>query len=332
MESLVNFLNEISWWISVIIAVPISIKVFGWIKSNFIFFGREGLATMGGWFLATLVIISMVIHSPMSLVLDKLKDISKPSYVRYIEKAKSSTDLKESMNYIKKSLDSKYNDTAVDLCKDELSMVARNHEDYKVTWQTLFEIVKKSLNKDDRDRIESSLNGISNMVSADEALSSGDIKSASEYLDKVPEDNRNLSEYKDIKKGIQEKKEYDDYTNSQEKLDEANAAKEKELNNLRDIQSEIGYGVDQTVEDSEIAFNRWDNALNEIYSILKNRLSTSEMDSLKQNQRNWIKERDIEADRSSLKSDGTRDQLKYNQSLANSTRDRCYELVENYIK
>ena len=43
-------------------------------------------------------------------------------------------------------------------------------------------------------------------------------------------------------------------------------------------------------------YKLWDDELNEIYGVLKQQLSSSEMDSLRQKQREWIKYRDSEGD------------------------------------
>lgn len=77
----------------------------------------------------------------------------------------------------------------------------------------------------------------------------------------------------------------------------------------------------------------WDELLNEIYGVLKEQLSPEEMDQLKEEQRNWIKYRDDSALEASLKyKGGTQEHLEYVSVLANLTEERCYELVENFMK
>jgi uncharacterized protein YecT (DUF1311 family) len=77
----------------------------------------------------------------------------------------------------------------------------------------------------------------------------------------------------------------------------------------------------------------WDELLNEIYGVLKEQLSSEEMDHLREEQRNWIKFRDARALKASQKyKGGTQEHLEYVSVLANLTEERCYELVANYLK
>lgn len=77
----------------------------------------------------------------------------------------------------------------------------------------------------------------------------------------------------------------------------------------------------------------WDNLLNDIYGVLNEQLPPKEMDQLKEEQRNWINHRDDRALEASLKyKGGTQEHLEYVAVLANVTEERCYELVENYMK
>ena len=77
----------------------------------------------------------------------------------------------------------------------------------------------------------------------------------------------------------------------------------------------------------------WDDLLNDIYGVLNEQLPPKEMDQLKEEQRNWIKHRDDSALEASLKyKGGTQEHLEYVAVLANLTEERCFELVENYMK
>ncbi|MCA1040063.1 DUF1311 domain-containing protein [Bacillus infantis] len=76
----------------------------------------------------------------------------------------------------------------------------------------------------------------------------------------------------------------------------------------------------------------WDDRLNEIYGVLQDRLPAEEMESLREEQRDWLKERDARALEASLKyKGGTQEHLEYVAVLANLTEERCYELVETYM-
>lgn len=80
-------------------------------------------------------------------------------------------------------------------------------------------------------------------------------------------------------------------------------------------------------------YERWDEALNEIYGVLKQQLSSDEMSKLKEEQIKWISDRDSKAKKASLEYEGgTAEQLVYISSLAKTTKERCYELVQKYIK
>ncbi|MEH7347022.1 lysozyme inhibitor LprI family protein, partial [Bacillus sp. JJ1532] len=73
--------------------------------------------------------------------------------------------------------------------------------------------------------------------------------------------------------------------------------------------------------------------LNEVYGVLKEQLTTEEMNQLRKEQRNWITYRDDTALEASLKyQGGTMEHLEYVAVLANLTEERCYELVEDYMK
>lgn len=77
---------------------------------------------------------------------------------------------------------------------------------------------------------------------------------------------------------------------------------------------------------------KWDGLLNEIYGELKKQLSQNEMDSLRNEQRQWIKYRDSEAEKAGAEFEGESMQpLEYNATRSELTRLRCYELVNEYM-
>ncbi|SDE14776.1 Protein of unknown function [Priestia aryabhattai B8W22] len=80
-------------------------------------------------------------------------------------------------------------------------------------------------------------------------------------------------------------------------------------------------------------YDKWDKVLNDIYSELKNQLSSSEMNDLKIKQRQWIKDRDA-ASQKDLKEagGGTWAYAEEARILNEMTRERCYFLVNNYMK
>ncbi|RDI41008.1 lysozyme inhibitor LprI family protein [Falsibacillus pallidus] len=80
-------------------------------------------------------------------------------------------------------------------------------------------------------------------------------------------------------------------------------------------------------------FDKWDGLLNEIYQVLIKQLPSDKMDQVRKEQREWIKYRDKTAKEASLKyKGGTQEQLEYVAVENNLTADRCFELVEKYMK
>ncbi|WP_394223526.1 lysozyme inhibitor LprI family protein [Priestia aryabhattai] len=77
----------------------------------------------------------------------------------------------------------------------------------------------------------------------------------------------------------------------------------------------------------------WDKVLNDIYGELKNQLSASEMNDLKIKQRQWIKDRDAAAEKDLIEAGGgTLAYAEKARILHEMTRERCYFLVNNYMK
>jgi uncharacterized protein YecT (DUF1311 family) len=82
-----------------------------------------------------------------------------------------------------------------------------------------------------------------------------------------------------------------------------------------------------------VSYEKYDDALNEIYSLLKKELSPEVMAELKSEQVKWIKEKEEKAEKERLKYEGgTFENVAWYISLYESTKDRCYELVEEYMR
>ncbi|RLL48346.1 DUF1311 domain-containing protein [Oceanobacillus piezotolerans] len=85
------------------------------------------------------------------------------------------------------------------------------------------------------------------------------------------------------------------------------------------------------VEDDR--WNMWDDSLNEIYGVLEQQLPPHQMEELREEQRNWLKLRDDNALEASYRfKGGTQEHVEYVSVLANLTEERCFELVNNYMK
>lgn len=77
---------------------------------------------------------------------------------------------------------------------------------------------------------------------------------------------------------------------------------------------------------------QWDDELNSIYNALKVQLSQSDMKSLQKEEIQWIKDRDSKAKKdASEMAGGTMEKVLYVGSMAESTKERCYVLVEKYM-
>ena len=80
-------------------------------------------------------------------------------------------------------------------------------------------------------------------------------------------------------------------------------------------------------------YKQWDDALNEIYGVLKAQLPASDMKKLQNEEIQWIKDRDAKAKKDSAEmAGGSMEKVLYEGSLAKSTRERCYELVDKYMR
>lgn len=113
-----------------------------------------------------------------------------------------------------------------------------------------------------------------------------------------------------------------------EKLDNI----QKELNALP-LKKDSDNGITNAMRSFYgISYDRYDKALNEIYTLLKNQLSPETMKSLQAEQLKWIKEKETAAKNSASEyNGGTFELVAYNSSLYESTKKRCYELVNKYM-
>ncbi len=110
------------------------------------------------------------------------------------------------------------------------------------------------------------------------------------------------------------------------------------LNQIEKSLDELDYlyvdGVTANMLEAESeTFVRWDNALNDIYGALKTTLSASEMDLLRNEQRDWILFRDQEAETAAAEfKGGSFEMLTLLSVKQQLTKERCYRLVEVYME
>lgn len=167
-------------------------------------------------------------------------------------------------------------------------------------------------NEDDSDQDESE--DIDHDEESDEGDRSDEVSSDEEYEESSVTNNIN-----DTDKVTESNKE--DYLKKLNDMEEAD----------RNLESAT---TTEGLEDQEAErYKKWDEALNDIYDVLEEELSAEDMDELKEDQRNWIKERDEIAKEASLKYEGgTTESLEYLATQASLTKERSYELVANYMK
>lgn len=94
-----------------------------------------------------------------------------------------------------------------------------------------------------------------------------------------------------------------------------------------------GYTTVEMVSSASNIYKLWDDELNKIYGVLKTQLSESEMNVVRQKQRNWISYRDSKAQQDAAEfAGGSMEGLELVMSKVNTTQQRCYELVNLYLK
>ncbi|MFS0724235.1 lysozyme inhibitor LprI family protein [Paenibacillus sp. 1P07SE] len=103
--------------------------------------------------------------------------------------------------------------------------------------------------------------------------------------------------------------------------------------NMGDIEEKYEEGTTASMREAAAEeYERWDDALNEIYSDLEEQLSENEMEQLREEQRAWLEERDAAAEDAAADSEGgTLAPLEQMMAMASMTKDRCYELVDTYM-
>jgi uncharacterized protein YecT (DUF1311 family) len=108
----------------------------------------------------------------------------------------------------------------------------------------------------------------------------------------------------------------------------------EKLDTLQTQERESSTGVTTDIkEDNNYNYQLWDEALNEIYGVLKNQLTESQMNELREKQREWITYRDQAAQESyDEEGGGSASDIVYGATLVQVTKERCYELVKQYIK
>ena len=120
-----------------------------------------------------------------------------------------------------------------------------------------------------------------------------------------------------------------------------NSKKQDYIDNYFKIEKDLKESLQEkysgtTVEMREAAsteYETWDSLLNEVYGILQEQLSEEDMAAVRKEQIQWLEIRDSKAEQNSKEYEGgTIEPLVYVSSLAESTKERCYELINNYMR
>ncbi|WP_294166862.1 lysozyme inhibitor LprI family protein [uncultured Clostridium sp.] len=114
------------------------------------------------------------------------------------------------------------------------------------------------------------------------------------------------------------------------------------LDILDNIQKELDTSPEKKESDTGVtiamrsyygkAYDMYDKELNNIYDLLKKELSPEIMENLQTEQINWIEQKEATADKEALQyKGGTFEPVAYVSSLYGTTKERCYDLVNNYM-
>lgn len=90
---------------------------------------------------------------------------------------------------------------------------------------------------------------------------------------------------------------------------------------------------DKMINAENARYAQWDALLNDLYGTLKTKLSASDFNRLRNYQRQWINDRDATADQASTDAesmDSYTPKVSHAMSLAEVTKERCYELLNDY--
>ena len=215
-------------------------------------------------------------------------------------------------------------------------------------------------NKDDTDA-KSLYNQTKNLVEAIDSKDKKNYTVAIQLCDVISNMERNTNIIKDAAENVKkesnelmEKAQRQDKEKTQAKeenikenisndTNSESSTKQYYLTKLSEVESEVAklqnsseYHDGSMVKLKEMAgkcYTKWDDLLNSIYGVLKTQLSESEMNSLRNKQRAWIKYRDSEADKAAAEYEGgSMAPLEATSVKAELTRQRCYELVNQYMK
>jgi uncharacterized protein YecT (DUF1311 family) len=131
-------------------------------------------------------------------------------------------------------------------------------------------------------------------------------------------------------------------TNTKNPVTKISGKRKEFLEKLDNIQKELDALPEKKDSDAGVtnamrsyygkSYEMYDKELNAIYALLKKQLSPETMKSLQTEQIKWIEQKEAAAKKEASKYEGGTFEFVANySSLYESTKKRCYELVNNYI-
>lgn len=251
--------------------------------------------------------------------------------------------------------DKKFNDGDLEEANKLLSNMPSEYSNYKELKEDV-DSLKDKINKaiDDNKEIDKSIDNIRDLINRNE------YNKAKKAIDSLQ--NKNLDEnqkktLEDLKGRVDSELEKSDENSSSSNKENSNnlnsnnsntnnsstsksdmaLARIKYLNRLNDIQNQIdsmepGDTTAEMNENADAAYKAWDGALNDIYQYLKANLPSDEFKPLEKEEIQWIKQKEENAKQAADKyRGGTAATSVYLGSLGDDTKNRCYELVNEYM-
>lgn len=178
----------------------------------------------------------------------------------------------------------------------------------------------------------------------------GNIATSSDKTENIDSKEEKISsdETEDISNESIKKQEITSTEEAKSEIDESNdntttnSTKQLYLDKLNELDANLKISLEEKyaspktqdmIDAANEEFNQWDYMLNEIYSKLEEQLSQEDMDNLRVEEVNWINTRDLKSKEAAEKYEGgTIAPYMSLISLIDSTKTRCYELVEQFMK
>jgi len=214
-------------------------------------------------------------------------------------------------------------------------------DEYEVA-SKFFSLAIEENNKD--TEAKALYNQSNNLVEALQSIEDEKYDEAIQLCDAAEKISSKSNMIKDVAKSLKEecntllkksKEEYDEEISA----NTISLKKSYYLDCLNAIEENYKYAYDDLISGVELRemlgqeYSQWDKALNEIWYVLKEQLPTDEIKSLTINQKSWIKTKEEDAD--FAQEEGGTGSLGLEMradSLLESTKERCYYLVYNYMR